>query len=41
MTECIDQWFLTFSTYLTLLSNSIARLNLNALNGVHLLKIRN
>jgi len=37
----LDQWFLTFFTYLTLLSDKITRFTLNTLNGAHLLKIRN
>ena len=37
----LDQWFLTFFTYLNLLSNKITRFSPSTLSGVHLLKIRN
>jgi len=32
------QWFLTFYTYLTILSNKIIRFTPNSFNGAHLLK---
>jgi len=35
---CLDQWFLTFFTYHTLLSNKITRITPNTLNRAHLLK---
>jgi len=38
--ETLEQWFLTFLTYLTLLSNKITRFTPNTLSGAHLLKIR-
>ena len=34
------QWFLTFYTYLTILSNKIIRFTPNSFNGAHLLKKR-
>jgi len=37
----LDQWFLTIFTYLTLLSNKMARFTPNTRSGAHLLKIRN
>jgi len=37
----IDQWFTTFFTYLTHLSNKITRFIPNTLNGANLLKIQN
>jgi len=37
----LSQWFLTFFTYLTLLSNKITRFTPNALNVAYFLKIRN
>jgi len=33
----LDQWSLTFFTYLTLLSNKVTRFSTNTLNGGHLL----
>jgi len=40
-THSLTQWFLTFFTYVVLLSNKTTRFTLSTLNGTHLLKIRN
>jgi len=37
----LQQWFLNFFTYLTLLSNKVTRFTHNAVIGAHLLKLRN
>jgi len=37
----LNQWFLTFFPYLTLLLNKITRFNPSTLSGAHFLKKRN
>jgi len=37
----LDQWFLTFFTYLTLFVEEAYQIYPNTLNGAHLLKTRN
>jgi len=41
LSKGLDQWFLTFFTYLTLLSNTITRFTPNTFSGALFLKIRN
>jgi len=37
----LEQWFLTFFTYLTLSSNKITRFTPDTLSGAHVRKMRN